>query len=43
VVRTIGNKEAGTYGVRVSTHYYITVKDIDNLLEGVRTIASHRA
>lgn len=43
VVRTIGNREAGTYGVRVSTHYYITTKDIDNLLEGVRTLAAHRA
>jgi selenocysteine lyase/cysteine desulfurase len=43
VVRTIGNKQAGTYGVRVSTHYYITTKDIDNLVEGVRTLAAHRA
>jgi selenocysteine lyase/cysteine desulfurase len=43
VVRTIGNREAGTYGVRVSTHYYITTKDIDNLVEGVRTLAAHRA
>ncbi|MDH4273174.1 MAG: aminotransferase class V-fold PLP-dependent enzyme [Candidatus Aminicenantes bacterium] len=42
VVRTIGNKDAGTYGVRVSTHYYITTRDIDNLVEGVRTLASHR-
>jgi selenocysteine lyase/cysteine desulfurase len=43
VVRTIGNKEAGTYGVRVSTHYYITTRDIDNLVDGVRTLAAHRA
>ena len=43
VVRTIGNKDAGTYGVRVSTHYYITTRDIDNLVEGVRTLAAHRA
>ncbi|MBN2408695.1 MAG: aminotransferase class V-fold PLP-dependent enzyme [Candidatus Aminicenantes bacterium] len=42
VVRTIGNRDAGTYGVRVSTHYYITTKDIDHLLEGVRTLAAHR-
>ena len=42
VVRTIGSKDAGTYGVRVSTHYYITTRDIDNLLEGVQTLASHR-
>jgi selenocysteine lyase/cysteine desulfurase len=43
VVRTIGNKNAGTYGVRVSTHYYITTRDIDNLVEGVRTLAAHRS
>ncbi len=43
VVRTIGNKDAGTYGVRVSTHYYITTRDIDNLVEGVRTLAAHRS
>jgi selenocysteine lyase/cysteine desulfurase len=42
VVRTIGNKDAGTYGVRVSTHYYITARDVDNLVEGVRTLAAHR-
>ena len=42
VVRTIGNKEAGTYGVRVSTHIYITTRDIDNLVEGVKTLATHR-
>jgi selenocysteine lyase/cysteine desulfurase len=43
VVRTIGSKDSGTYAVRVSTHFYITTKDIDNLLEGVRTLAAHRA
>ncbi len=43
VVRTIGTKDDGTYGVRVSTHYYITTRDIDNLLEGVRTLAGHSA
>ena len=42
VVRTIGSKDAGTYGVRVSTHYYITTRDINNLVEGVRTLAGHR-
>ncbi len=42
VVRTIGNKDAGTYGVRVSTPYYITARDIDNLLEGVQTLVAHR-
>jgi len=42
VVRTIGNKDAGTYGVRVSTHIYITTQDIDHLVEGVRTLSAHR-
>ncbi len=43
VVRTIGNKDAGTYGVRVSTPYYITARDVENLVEGVRTLAAHRS
>ncbi len=43
VVRTIGNKEAGTYAVRVSTPMYITFRDIDNFLEGVATLAQHRS
>ncbi|MCD6193965.1 MAG: aminotransferase class V-fold PLP-dependent enzyme, partial [Candidatus Aminicenantes bacterium] len=38
VVRTVGNRKKGTYGVRVSTPIYITYKDIDNFLEGVRTL-----
>ncbi len=42
VVRTIGSKEAGTYAVRVSTPIYITYKDIDLLLEGVRDLVKHR-
>jgi selenocysteine lyase/cysteine desulfurase len=42
VVRTIGNKDAGTLAVRVSTPIYVTVRDIDNLVEGVRTLAAHR-
>jgi selenocysteine lyase/cysteine desulfurase len=42
VVRTIGSKEAGTSAVRVSTPIYITTRDIDNLVEGVRTLAAHR-
>lgn len=36
VVRTIGSKDAGTYGVRVSTPIYISYKEIDLLLEGVK-------
>ena len=43
VVRTIGSKEAGTYAVRVSTPIYISYKDIDLLLEGVRDLLKHRA
>jgi len=43
VVRTIGNKDAGTLAVRVSTPIYITRHDIENLVEGVRTLAAHRA
>lgn len=43
VVRTIGNKEAGTYGVRVSTPIYISFKEIDVFLEGVRHLVLRRA
>jgi selenocysteine lyase/cysteine desulfurase len=43
VVRTTGRKEEETYGVRVSTHYYITFKQVDMLLEGIRHLASHKA
>jgi selenocysteine lyase/cysteine desulfurase len=43
VVRTIGNKDAGTLAVRVSTPIYVTRRDIENLVEGVRTLAAHRA
>jgi len=43
VIRTIGRKKDGTYGVRVSTHIYISFKHIDLLLEGIRHLVSHRA
>jgi selenocysteine lyase/cysteine desulfurase len=43
VIRPIGNKEKGTYGVRVSTHMYITFKYVDMLLEGIHHLAKHRA
>jgi len=43
VVRTIGNKDAGTLAVRVSTPIYVTGRDIGNLVEGVRTLGAHRA
>jgi selenocysteine lyase/cysteine desulfurase len=42
VVRTIGNKQAGTYGVRVSTPIYISFKHIDMFLEGVRHLVQQR-
>jgi len=42
VVRTIGNKEKGTYGVRVSTPIYIGFKEIDMFLEGVQHLMSRR-
>lgn len=42
VIRTIGRKEKGTYGVRVSTNIYISFKEIDMLLEGVRHLVKHR-
>jgi selenocysteine lyase/cysteine desulfurase len=43
VVRTIGSQEAGTYAVRVSTPIYVSYKDIDLFLEGVRDLVKHRA
>lgn len=43
VIRTIGNKEKGTYGIRVSTPIYVTLKEVDRLLEGIRHLVSHRA
>jgi len=36
VIRTIGNREAGTYGVRVSTHIYVSFKHINMVLEGIK-------
>lgn len=42
VIRTIGNTEKGTYGVRVSTHIYVTFKEIDMLLEGIRHLMNRR-
>jgi selenocysteine lyase/cysteine desulfurase len=39
VVRTTGNREAGTYGVRVSTPIYTSFKEADMVVEGVRHLA----
>ncbi len=41
VIRTVGNREAGTYGCRVSTHMYCSYDMIDQLLEGIRTLVRH--
>jgi len=43
VVRTTGNSSAGTYGVRVSTPIYISTKEVDMVVEGVRTLLAHKA
>ena len=43
VIRTVGSKEKGTYGCRVSTHMYITHGEVDILLEGIKKIAARRA
>ena len=42
VIRTIGRKDDKTYGVRVSTHIYISYKHIDMLLEGIKHLVGHR-
>jgi isopenicillin-N epimerase len=43
VVRTTGNAQAGTYGVRVSTPIYISTKEVDMVVDGVRTLLGHKA
>jgi selenocysteine lyase/cysteine desulfurase len=43
VIRTMGNREAGTYGVRVSTPIYVSTKEVDMVVEGVRTLLGHKA
>jgi isopenicillin-N epimerase len=42
VVRTTGNTKAGTYGVRVSTPIYVSTKEVDMVVEGVRTLLAHK-
>jgi len=42
VVRTMGSREAGTYGIRVSTPIYVSTKEVDMVVEGVRTLLSHK-
>jgi selenocysteine lyase/cysteine desulfurase len=43
VVRTIGSEKAGTYGVRVSTPIYVSFKQVDMFLEGVKQLVRHKA
>lgn len=43
VVRTVGNVEKGTYGVRVSTPIYVTFKHLLMFLEGVEHLVERRA
>lgn len=38
VVRTIGNEQRGTRGVRVSTHVFVFNEHVDMLLEGLRAV-----
>jgi isopenicillin-N epimerase len=42
VIRTAGSPEAGTYGVRVSTPIYVSTKEVDMVVEGVRTLMAHK-
>jgi selenocysteine lyase/cysteine desulfurase len=39
VIRTIGTKGQATWGVRVSTHIYTSMKDVDLVLEGINHLA----
>lgn len=43
VIRTIGSTSDNTAGVRVSTHIFVSFKDIDVLLEGVSRLARNGA
>jgi isopenicillin-N epimerase len=43
VVRTVGSREAGTYGIRVSTPIFVSTREVDMVIEGVRTLAAHKA
>lgn len=43
VIRTVGSREKGTYGIRVSTPIYVSYKHVDMLLEGIRHLAGRKA
>jgi len=36
VIRTIGSDEKGTRGVRVSTHIFVSLKEVDLLVDGIK-------
>jgi len=38
VIRTIGREKDGTLGVRVSTHIFVSFREVDRLLEGIRRL-----
>jgi selenocysteine lyase/cysteine desulfurase len=42
VIRTVGNKDKGTYGLRVSTHIFIAQKHVDMLLEGIQYLVKRK-
>ena len=42
VVRTTGNPESGTFGIRVSTPIYISTREVDMVVEGARTLLGHK-
>lgn len=43
VIRTVGSREKGTHGCRVSTHYYINHDEVERLLDGIRAVAARRS
>ena len=42
VIRTVGSKSDGTYGIRVSTNIFVSKKHIDLLLEGIGYVAAKK-
>ena len=43
VVRTTGSAAAGTLGVRVSTPIYVSTREVDLVVDGVRSLIAHKA
>ncbi len=42
VIRTVGREKDNTLGIRVSTHIFITLKEVEMLLEGIRYMAARK-